>query len=102
MCLTDLFFFSFVFSFLGSAHYHVPATSHLTHVPTATSCHLRPATAPHTRRATGQGKRKKGSLGYPFLVEVCFSPIARFYPPNVRTRSRTCVQLIFIFIFIAF
>src|SRR5271168_3570251 len=90
--------------YVRSAHYHVPAaTSHLTHVPTATSCQLRPPTAPHTRRATEPGKqKKKGSLGYPFLCEVCFSPIARFYPPKTRTRSHTCVRLTFLFIFIFF
>src|ERR1700678_4223985 len=66
---------------MRSAHYHVPATSHLTHVPTATSCQLRPPTTPHTRRATGPRKqKKKGSLGYPFLFEVCFSPHHPFLP----------------------
>src|SRR5271168_2321579 len=50
-----------------------------------------------TRNSAGKTK-KKGSLGYPFLFEVSFSPIARFYPPNTCTRSRTCVRLIFIFI----
>ena len=45
--------------YVRSAHYHMPATSHLTHVPTATSYQLRPPTTPHTRRAIGPGKQKK-------------------------------------------
>src|ERR1700678_1583675 len=56
-------------------------------------------TSHQTSNRAGKTK-KKGSLGYPFLFEVCFSLIARFYPPNTRMRSRTCVRLIFIFIFI--
>src|ERR1700678_2208616 len=55
-------------------------------------------TSHQTSNRAGKTK-KKGSLGYPFSFEVCFSPIARFYPPNTRMRSRTCVRL-FLFLFL--
>src|ERR1700678_1591986 len=70
-----------------------PPTSHLT------SPHLHHAPRHHTF-SNRAGKTKKGERGSPFLVSGVFPPPR--YPclaPNTRTRSRTCVRLIFFFFF---
>src|ERR1700678_101793 len=108
-CVRLTFFFFFVSrfhecayeqSYVRSAHYHVPATSHLTHVPTATSCHLRPPTAPHTRHATGQGKQKKR------VAEATLFWLRYVFPPSPVSTHRTHVRVVvrvfdlFLFLFL--
>src|ERR1700679_3312145 len=75
-----------------------PPTSHTSQPPPAANSDHQPHLTPDEQQ--GRETKKKGGLGYPFFVEVCFSPLACFYPPNTRMRSHTCVRLIFIFIFI--